>query len=35
MSVQVKLIDTPRCPVSDANALMPSCDTGTFVVVFG
>ena len=35
ISVHVKLIDTPRCPVSDASALMPGCDSGTLVVVFG
>ena len=35
INVQVKLMETPRWPTSDARPLMPTCVTGTLVVVFG
>ncbi len=35
ISVQVKLIDTPKRALSLASALMPACETGTLVVAFG
>ena len=33
MSTHVKLIDTPRCALRDANSLMPGWETGTVSVL--
>ena len=32
ISVQVKLIETPTCPVWLASVFNPACETGTFCV---